>query len=76
MSVSAGDREVFRRIAEAESTSGAVPSSFEEALDTLERLIARRKSLFGEQASAPSASEFEAHQALYARARACGAHGS
>lgn len=76
MSVSARDRAVFRRIAEAEASSGAVPSSFEEAVEILGRLIDRRRSLFGEHASVPSASEFEAHEALYARARALGAHGS
>jgi hypothetical protein len=76
VSVSARDRDVFRRIAEAESSPQPVPQSFQESLDILERLIVRRRSLFGEQASVPSESEFQAHEALYTRAHALGVHGS
>jgi hypothetical protein len=66
------DREVFRRIGEAESEPRKPPESFSEALKTLDRLIARRCSMFPGRSFSPTDEEFRAHEALYVRARALG----
>lgn len=74
MAVGARDREVFRRIAEVESEPPVRPTSFREAVATLDRLIRRRRALFGDRWSVPSDDEFRAHEELYGRARALRAH--
>jgi hypothetical protein len=70
--VSLRDREVFRRIGEVESTPRPSPRSFRESLAILERLIRRRRSLFGGERATASEDEFRAHVSLYERARKLG----
>jgi ribosome-associated translation inhibitor RaiA len=68
MAVSARDRRVFHNIAQAEASRATTPSSFDEALQTLERLIRRRRSLFGRHPP-PDDEEFRSHERIYAQAR-------
>ena len=72
MGVSDRAREVFRRIGEVESEVRPAPPTFEDALVTLIRLLARDRAMFPDRELAPDEDELRAHEALYERARALG----
>ncbi len=74
MSVRPEDREVFSRIGDAEAAPRRPPTSFSEALATLDRLVARRRAMFPHRDFKPTEDEFRAHEALYARARSLGTY--
>ncbi len=74
MPVRPEDRDVFRRIAEVESVPRPAPASFREAVVALDRLIARRRTMFPNRRFRPTQDEFRAHEAFYARARALGTY--
>lgn len=69
MQATTKDREVFRHIAEAESEPRPAPGSFIEALRALDRLLARHQMMFPSYRPEPDDEEFQAHEALYERAR-------
>jgi len=74
MPVRPEDREVFRRIGEAEAAPRRPPASFAEGVAILNRLMARRRAMFPGRAFKPTVDEFRAHERLYARARALGTY--
>ena len=62
------ERAIFERIAEVESELRPAPASFADALQSLERLLARHRSMFPSYRPQPDEEELRAHEALYERA--------
>lgn len=72
MAVPQRDREYFRRIGKVKAEPRPAPTSFREALATLDRLIGRYCAMFPGRQAGPNDEEFRAHEEIYARARRLG----